>query len=123
MLKDNHIDIYGSISAAVKAAKALGGFTMKVEVECRTLEDAIEALKAGAEIVMLDNAGAVQAGQWAQSIKATFPHAIIEVSGGIKESTLAQFGSVPGLSCIDILSMGTLTQDQTHIDFSLKVLK
>lgn len=55
MLKDNHIWTLGSVTKAVERAKIPVGFTRKVEVECRTLEDSLEALKAGADIVMLDN--------------------------------------------------------------------
>lgn len=40
---------------AVKEARVVGGFSSKIEVECRSLEEAVEASEAGAEIVMLDN--------------------------------------------------------------------
>lgn len=55
MLKDNHIWSHGSITKAVAEAKRVGGFAVKVEVECGTFEEACEAVEAGAEVVMLDN--------------------------------------------------------------------
>ncbi|RAL58752.1 hypothetical protein DID88_003058 [Monilinia fructigena] len=55
MLKDNHIWARGSITDAVKAAKATGGFALKVEVEVDSEEGADEAIEAGADIIMLDN--------------------------------------------------------------------
>lgn len=55
MLKDNHIWSCGSIEKAVKLARKAAGFSQKIEVECQSLEDAVEAATAGADIVMLDN--------------------------------------------------------------------
>lgn len=55
MLKDNHVWSHGSITKAVKMAKSVGGFSLKVEVECRSWDEANEAILAGADIVMLDN--------------------------------------------------------------------
>ena len=55
MLKDNHVKSTGSITAAVHKARAVGGFALKIEVECSSLNDALEAAKAGADVVMLDN--------------------------------------------------------------------
>lgn len=117
MLKDNHVDIAGSITAAIRLVWPLKSFSQKIEVECRSLEDAMEALQAGADVAMLDNAGPEKAGQWALEIKKLYPHAIVEVSGGINESNVLQYNQ-PG---IDVISMGSLTQDQQHIDFSLKI--
>jgi nicotinate-nucleotide pyrophosphorylase (carboxylating) len=123
MLKDNHIDAHGgSISDTVKAARALSGFTLKIEVECRRLEDALSALEGGADIVMLDNAEPAEACRWAKAIRAAHPRAIVEISGGIRESTLQLYAPLEGFSAIDVMSMGSLTQDLAHIDFSLKVL-
>jgi len=53
MLKDNHIWAKGSITKAVHAARAVGGFALKIEVECQSEEEADEAIEAGADIVML----------------------------------------------------------------------
>lgn len=57
MLKDNHVAASPerSITSAVEAAQRVGGFTVKVEVECQTVEEADEAIVAGADVVMLDN--------------------------------------------------------------------
>ena len=55
MLKDNHIWSVGSITEAVKRARRGCGFSSKIEVECRSFEEAVEACEAGADVVMLDN--------------------------------------------------------------------
>lgn len=59
-LKKESISVFTSVnffhfSQAVTNAKRVGGFSTKVEVECRSMEDATEAANAGADIVMLDN--------------------------------------------------------------------
>ncbi|KAJ8364866.1 hypothetical protein SKAU_G00136970 [Synaphobranchus kaupii] len=55
MLKDNHVWASGSITQAVRDARSVCGFSSKIEVECRNDEEAIEAARAGADIIMLDN--------------------------------------------------------------------
>lgn len=54
MLKDNHVWAVGSIRGAVKKARGVGGFSIKIEVEARDFEEAVEAAESGADIVMLD---------------------------------------------------------------------
>ncbi|KAJ1964485.1 nicotinate-nucleotide diphosphorylase (carboxylating) [Dipsacomyces acuminosporus] len=121
MLKDNHIWATGSITSAVAAAKSVAGFSIKIEVECQSEEEADEAIAAGADIVMLDNftpesmqIAAVNIKQrWAKLQKPV----LIEASGGITEETAALYMG-PG---IDIISFGTMTQSVPHVDFSLKI--
>jgi len=117
MLKDNHIWSCGSITNAVQRAKQVGGFSLKVEVECSGKESAEEAIKAGADIVMLDNLKPTELKEISKQLKLAYPHVLIEASGGItKDSITEYFGDH-----VDVISMGNLTQDIPHIDFSLKV--
>lgn len=119
MLKDNHIDVAGSITGAVKAARNLCGFSTKIEVECRKEEEAIEACKAGADVVMLDNFSPADAKACGRRVKKQFPHCTIEVSGGI---TVYTVGSYAG-DGIDIISIGTITHGTPGIDISMKIVK
>ncbi|CAL1544585.1 unnamed protein product [Lymnaea stagnalis] len=119
MLKDNHIWTAGSISQAVKDARIVGGFSLKIEVECRSLQEATEAAKAGAEIIMLDNFSPESAEKASRELKSTFPNIIVEVSGGITEETLTDFCT----SNVDVISLSQLTQGYSTIDFSLKINK
>ena len=87
MLQDNHIAASGSITAAVNAAKHVAGFSMKVDVECSRLEEAVEACEAGADVVMLDNFEADEMKRVAGFLKGRWPRVIIEGSGlGVGES-------------------------------------
>jgi nicotinate-nucleotide pyrophosphorylase (carboxylating) len=121
MLKDNHVDLCGgNIQDAVKMIKSLCSYSQRIEVECRSLEDAMAALEAGADVVMLDNAGVVLSCAWAEQIRRAYPKAIIEVSGGIDEIGINLY-SQKGRS-VDVISMGSLTQDMQHVDFSLCIV-
>jgi len=117
MLKDNHVWSTGSISNAVKKARAVGGFSLKIEVECRNTEEAEEAILSGADVVMLDNLQPPQLKEAAKGLKAKHPHVLIEASGGVTLETLADYFSPD----VDVISMGSLTQGVPHVDFSLKV--
>ncbi|CAK4633298.1 hypothetical protein LEN26_019962 [Aphanomyces euteiches] len=119
MLKDNHVWASGSITNAVKKAKTAAGFSMKIEVEARKLEEAVEAANAGADIVMLDNFEPPQLKEVAAKLKQQFPHLLIEASGGITIDTMGQYVSPH----VDIISQGKLTQGYSSLDFSLKIQK
>jgi len=119
MLKDNHIWSHGSITNAVKQARAVCGFALKIEVECGTPEEAEEAIAAGADIVMLDNFEPADLAVAAGRLKEAHPHVIIEGSGGITEESIGSY-MCPG---VDVLSTSSIHQGTAHIDFSLKITK
>ena len=87
MLKDNHIWSAGSITMAVQRARQAAGFSQKIEVECQSKQEAVEAAKAGADIVMLDNFAPQQLKADAKALKQEFPHLLIEASGGMYTRT------------------------------------
>uniref|UniRef100_A0A7S2XY56 Nicotinate-nucleotide pyrophosphorylase [carboxylating] n=1 Tax=Fibrocapsa japonica TaxID=94617 RepID=A0A7S2XY56_9STRA len=118
MLKDNHVVSAGGITKAVKKAKRATGFSCKVEVECQSLEEAIEAAQAGAEVVMLDNFEPEKLKEAAAEVKRQFPFLTIEASGGITMETMPQFFS----EHVDVISRGSLTYGYPCLDFSLKIL-
>ena len=117
MLKDNHIWSAGSITMAVQRARQAAGFSQKIEVECQSLDEALEAAAAGADIVMLDNFAPAQLEKDAATIKQKFPNVLIEASGGITTETMPDFL----VEHVDIVSQGKLTQGYDCIDYSLKI--
>lgn len=119
MLKDNHIWTAGSITQAVKDARVVGGFSTKIEVECRSVEQATEAAEAGADVVMLDNFSPQALSTAAATLKQIFPKLVIEASGGITEDNLQQYCD----RNVDVISLSRLTQGYDSVDFSLKVRK
>jgi nicotinate-nucleotide pyrophosphorylase (carboxylating) len=116
--------IISSIPAAVSAARAVGGFSTKIEVEVRSVEEAHAAIGAGADVVMLDNftADGVQAAatrlkeEWASRGKPRGSF-LIEVSGGLTEHNAAAYAC----DDVDLLSTSAIHQGVPIIDFSLKV--
>ncbi|QIW99953.1 hypothetical protein AMS68_005471 [Peltaster fructicola] len=121
MLKDNHIwACGGSIPTAVAAAKAAGGFAVKVEVECLTEEEAQTAIEAGADVVMLDNFTPDGVRVASRNLKEKYgrTRALIEISGGLTEDNVADYVC----DDIDIISSSSIHQGVKHIDFSLKVV-
>ncbi|KAI8839256.1 Quinolinate phosphoribosyl transferase [Chytridium lagenaria] len=112
MLKDNHIWASGSITKAVEAARKVGGFALKIEVECRNEAEADEAITAGADIVMLDNFEGAGFERWGGK-----KHFLVEGSGGLTEDNVREYFGPD----VDVLSFGSVTQSVPHIDFSLKV--
>lgn len=117
MLKDNHIWSAGSITGAVELAKKAAGFSSKIEVECRSLEEGHEAAAAGADIIMLDNMKPVELKLSAAMLKASHPSVLIEASGGITTESMHNYFSPH----VDIISRGNLTQGYSCLDFSLKI--
>jgi nicotinate-nucleotide pyrophosphorylase (carboxylating) len=96
MLKDNHIWSTGSITNAVKAARAVAGFALKIEVECQTEEDAAEAADAGADVIMLDNFGPEGVRTAAARLKEKWRaqglgHVLLECSGGLSEENFKDY--------------------------------
>lgn len=116
MLKDTHLDAYGSITAAVNALREKMGHTVKIEVEVGTLEELKEALAVGCEIIMLDN---MSCEQMAEAVKITDGKAKLEASGNVTEETIKAIAQTG----VDIISMGALTHSVKAFDISMKMLK
>ena len=116
MLKDNHIDAAGSITEAIKLAREYSPFIKKIEIEVEDLKGVEEAVKAGADIIMLDN---MDIETTKKAIKIINKQAIIECSGNIDITNINRF---KGLE-IDYVSSGAITHSAKILDLSLKNLR
>lgn len=116
MLKDNHINAAGSITEAIKLAKEYSPFIKKIEIEIEDLKGVEEAVKAGADIIMLDN---MDIETIKKAIKIINKKAIIECSGNIDITNINRF---KGLE-IDYVSSGAITHSAKILDLSLKNLR
>eukprot|EP01089_Gocevia_fonbrunei_P011847 TRINITY_DN2630_c0_g1_i1.p1 TRINITY_DN2630_c0_g1~~TRINITY_DN2630_c0_g1_i1.p1 ORF type:complete len:308 (+),score=55.62 TRINITY_DN2630_c0_g1_i1:40-924(+) len=119
MLKDNHVMSTGSITAAVKKARSVCGFSLKIEVECQNQKEAEEAIDAGADVVMLDNFEPDNLKVVARNLKQKYTHSLIEASGGVTVENIADYFT----DDVDVISLGLVTQSVPHIDYSLKIRK
>ena len=116
MLKDNHIDAAGSITEAIRLAREYSPFIKKIEVEVEDLEGVEEAVKAGADIIMLDN---MDIETTKKAIKIINKKAIIECSGNIDITNINRFKRLE----IDYVSSGAITHSAKILDLSLKNLR
>lgn len=116
MLKDTHLDAYGSITGAVNALREKMGHTVKIEVEVGDLDSLREALEVGCEIIMLDN---MSCEQMAEAVKITAGRAKLEASGNVTEQTIEGIAKTG----VDIISLGALTHSVQAFDISMKIVK
>ncbi len=114
MLKDNHIDAAGGITAAVTALRKKIGHMTKIEVETRNLDELKEALAVGADIIMLDN---MSPELMKEAVEITDGRAVLEASGGITNETLRAVAE----SGVDIISIGALTHSVKAFDISMYI--
>jgi len=114
MIKDNHIAYCGSITKAVQAVREKAGHMVKIEVETEAKEEVLEAVEAGADVIMFDNRSPEEVKEFAQLVPKTI---ITEASGGINLDNLA-FYSGTG---VNYISLGFLTHSVKALDISLQV--
>ncbi len=114
MLKDNHISFAGSIAKAVQTARAKIGHTVKIEVEIETKEQLLEAVNAGADIIMFDNRTPEEIADWLPLVP---PHIATEASGGITLDNLQSYAQIG----VEWISLGALTHSVTALDISALV--
>ncbi|MCA0147453.1 MULTISPECIES: carboxylating nicotinate-nucleotide diphosphorylase [Rossellomorea] len=114
MLKDNHISFAGSITEAVKQVKKRIGHMVKVEVEIETKEQLLEAIDAGADVIMFDNCTPSTIKEWIHLVP---PHIVTEASGGITRESLHAYAG----SGVHYISLGYLTHSVKSLDISARV--
>ncbi len=121
LIKDNHLRIVGSVEKAVGRAKRHASFTKKIEVEVSNLADALEAVNAGADIILLDNLTPKDVRRIVQALRAKKlrDRVTIEASGGISFDNVAEYAGTGA----DVLSVGALTHSAKALDVSLEVVK
>lgn len=115
MIKDNHIEAAGSIKEAVKACREYVPFVRKIEVETENIEMVLEALEAGADIIMLDN---MDIETMKKAVQIIGGRAQTECSGNVNKTRLREIASTG----VDYVSCGAITHSAPILDFSLKHL-
>ncbi len=115
LIKDNHIRASGSIQKAVKSAKK-GHHLLRIEVEVKTLRELKEAIKAGVDIIMLDN---MSIHEMSEAVKIVEGRALLEASGNIKPEKVREVAKTG----VDLISVGALTHSANAVDIGLKIVK
>ena len=114
MIKDNHIKAAGSITKAVELAKGNTGHMVSIEVETETKEQVLEAVEAGAHVIMLDNRNPEEIRELIEIIPDDI---VVEVSGGINPKNIADFKGCGA----DVISVGWITHSVKALDISFNL--
>lgn len=119
LIKDNHIASCGTPLQTLLKAKENVSFSKKIEIEVESLDDAVDCVKNGADIVMLDNMGPKEVKDVIDELEKLNirQNSLIEVSGGITDETIRQYADLG----VDIISIGALTHSSRSLNFSLKI--
>lgn len=119
LIKDNHIAVCGSPLDALLKAKENTSFSKKIEIEVETLDDAVECVENGADIVMLDNMSGDEVKNVIDELEKLNirQNSLIEVSGGITKDNIMDYVEYG----VDIISIGALTHSSRSLNFSLRI--
>lgn len=115
LIKDNHIAIVGSISAALDQARMLAGHTKKIEIEVDNIKQLEQVLKhGGADIVLLDN---FTLANLKKAVSLAKGQVILEASGGVNLETVKAIAKTG----VDMISVGALTHSAPQVDIGLDI--
>ncbi len=114
LLKDNHLRLGGGVYNCVKSARKKYGPKEFIEVEVEDFEGAAEALRAGADIILVDNSSLALLKKIQVLVKAKME---IEVSGGLRRDNIFRYKFLK----VDRFSSGALTHSAKAVDFSIEL--
>lgn len=119
LIKDNHIAACGTPLETLLKAKENTSFSKKIEIEVETLDDAVDCVRNGADIVMLDNMSGAEVKEVIDELNRLNirQNSLIEVSGGITKDNILDYVEYG----VDIISIGALTHSSRSLNFSLKM--
>ena len=112
LIKDNHISVCGSIVAAVERARKVLPVLTKIEVECDSLEQVDEALKAGVDVILVDN---MSVPDMTKAVKTVNGRSKVEASGGIRIETIRPIAETG----VDYISTSKIMQGARPVDIGL----
>ncbi len=114
LIKDNHLRLGGGVYPCVKAARKKYGPHEFIEVEVEDFNQASEALRAGADIILVDNADPRAFNDILGLVKGKMQ---VETSGGLTAKNIGRYSHLK----VDRFSSGSLTHSAPAIDFSLEL--
>jgi nicotinate-nucleotide pyrophosphorylase (carboxylating) len=114
LIKDNHIAVTGSVTAAYRAAEAFAGHLVAIEIEVQSLAELEEALAAGARVILLDN---MDNDLLRQAVAINAGRARLEASGGVRLERVRSIGETG----VDYISTSQITMAAQPLDLGLDV--
>lgn len=116
MIKDTHKKAIDNLEIFIKNARIKLPFTINIEIECETYNEAINAMRCGADIVMCDNMHVNEVLKVVEFRNTNFIQTKLEASGNINETNIALYAKTG----VDAISIGAITHQATWLDFSMK---
>ena len=116
MLKDTHLKTISNLKEFIVKARKRISWVTKIEIECETFEQSIEAMEAGGDIIMCDNMTPKQINDVSEYRKANHSHVLLEASGNITEENIQSYLT----SGVDAISSGSIIHQAVWLDFSMK---
>jgi nicotinate-nucleotide pyrophosphorylase (carboxylating) len=113
LIKDNHIRLAGGLEEAVRRMKAADP-QMAIEVEAQSLEQVDQAIKSGADIILLDN---LSTNQMKDALARIAGRAKVEISGGVTLDRIPELAATGA----DYVSVGALTHSAAAADLSFEL--
>ncbi|HVF50420.1 MAG TPA: carboxylating nicotinate-nucleotide diphosphorylase, partial [Pyrinomonadaceae bacterium] len=117
LIKDNHIALAGGVATAVERARKAVGHLHRIEVEVSKEDDLREAIKSGADILLLDNLSPEETTRFVAAARELKPDVLIESSGGITLENVRAYAEAGA----DLISVGALTHSARAMDISFKI--
>jgi nicotinate-nucleotide pyrophosphorylase (carboxylating) len=117
LIKDNHIAAVGSVGEAVLRARQAAHHLLKIEVEVGDLEQLEEALRAGADAILLDNMDDATLEAAVRRVRDVRASVILEASGGMNAERLRSIAAIG----LDLVSMGGLIHQARWVDLSMDI--
>ena len=118
LIKENHIALTPGVAEAIFLAKGNVPHTLKVEVEVRNMEEVREAIRGGADIIMLDNMDIPAMREAVCMIRSHKERKIlIEASGGMSLDHIREVA----VTDIDLISAGALTHSASWLNISMDI--
>lgn len=116
LVKDNHIRAARGIRNAVHKARSIHHL-LKIEVEVKDLRELKEALKAGVDVIMLDNMSIEMMKKAVSIVRGKKTMLLLEASGNVSLETVRDIASTG----VDLISVGAITHSAPAVDLSLKI--
>ena len=119
LIKDNHLAVSTSIQNAISNARLKAGKNVMIECEVSNKKSSVEAIKSGADIIMLDNFTPEMAQKTISYLRKSGlrEKVLIEISGGVNISNIKDYA----LALPNMISIGSLTHSSNSIDFSMNM--
>ncbi|MGO9950720.1 MAG: carboxylating nicotinate-nucleotide diphosphorylase [Dissulfurispiraceae bacterium] len=116
LIKDNHIEIAGGIKKAIGHARK-AHHLLKIEVEVKDMDELMDALEAGADVIMLDNMSVEEMKKAVKTIRLRDRKIVIEASGNVNLKNVRAIAETG----VDIVSVGAITHSARAVDISMKI--